>query len=77
MQPRFENKTVLVTGGSRGIGYATAARLLAEGATVFITGRRSAELADATAKLGERAIGVPGDVTSHADLAHLFATWRG
>lgn len=72
MQPRFENKTVLVTGGSSGIGYATAARLLAEGATVFITGRRPAELDAAVAKLGGRAIGVQGDVASHADLARLF-----
>ncbi len=75
MQPRFEHKTVLMTGGSSGIGFATAARLLDEGAaTVFITGRREAELTEAVAKLGERAIGVPGDITNHADLARLFAT---
>ena len=74
MQPRFANKTVLVTGGSTGIGLATAERLLAEGAAVFITGRRQAELDQAVAQLGERAIGVQGDVTSHADLARLFAT---
>lgn len=74
MTPRFENKTVLVTGGSTGIGLATAERLLAEGATVYITGRRQAELDKAVAQLGERAIGVQGDITSHADLAHLFAT---
>lgn len=74
MRSRFENKTVLVTGGSTGIGLATAERLLAEGATVFITGRRQAELDKAVAELGERAIGVQGDITSHTDLARLFAT---
>ena len=76
MRPRFENKTVLVTGGSSGIGLATAARLLDEGAAaVFITGRQT-ELDEAVAKLGARAIGVPGDVTNHADLTRLFATIR-
>ncbi|WP_375419524.1 SDR family NAD(P)-dependent oxidoreductase [uncultured Hymenobacter sp.] len=74
MTPRFQNKTVLVTGGSTGIGLATAARLLAEGATVFITGRRRAELDEALAQLGDRAIAVQGDITSHADLTRLFAT---
>ena len=65
----FENKTVLVTGGSTVTGYATAVRLLAEGATVFITGRRQAELDQVVAQLGAGAIGVQGDITSHADLA--------
>lgn len=77
MRPRFDQKIVLVTGGSSGIGFATAARLLDEGAaTVFITGRRQVELDEAVAKLGRGAVGVPGDVTSHADLARLFATIR-
>lgn len=76
MRPRFENKTVLITGGSSGIGFATAGRLLAEGATVFITGRRPTELNEAVAKLGAGVTGVQGDVTNHADLARLFAIIR-
>lgn len=65
------DKTAVVTGGSSGIGLATAQRFVDEGATVIITGRRRAELDGAAAKLGSRAHAVPGDVTVAADLARL------
>jgi len=70
----LEGKTALVTGGGSGIGMAVAQRLAAEGARVFITGRRQATLDDAVAAIGTRAVAVQGDVTVDADLARLFAT---
>ena len=71
---KLEGKTALVTGGGSGIGLAVARRLAAEGARVFITGRRQAMLDDAVAAIGARAVAVQGDVTVDADLARLFAT---
>ncbi|MCO8269485.1 SDR family oxidoreductase [Actinoplanes sp. TRM 88003] len=72
---RLEGKTAVVTGGgTRGIGRATAARLVAEGAHVFITGRREAELNEAVAAIGDGVTAVPGDVTSPGDLERLYAT---
>lgn len=65
------DKTAVVTGGSSGIGLATAQRFIDEGATVIITGRRRAELDAAAAKLGSNAHAVPGDVTVPADLERL------
>ncbi len=64
----------MITGGSTGIGLATAQRFVDEGATVFITGRREAELAAAIEQLGSAAIGVRGDVSDAADLDRLYAT---
>jgi NAD(P)-dependent dehydrogenase (short-subunit alcohol dehydrogenase family) len=70
----LDHKTAVVTGGNSGIGLATAERFLAEGAErVFITGRREAELADAAAQLGPRAVPVPGDVGVAADVDRLYA----
>jgi NAD(P)-dependent dehydrogenase (short-subunit alcohol dehydrogenase family) len=66
------DKTAVVTGGSSGIGLATAQRFIDEGATVIITGRRRAELDAAAAKLGSHAHAVPGDVTAPADLERLY-----
>ena len=71
---KLEGKTALVTGGGSGIGLAVAQRLAAEGARVFITGRRQAALDEAVASIGARAVAVQGDVTMDADLARLFAT---
>ncbi|GAA3608091.1 SDR family oxidoreductase [Nonomuraea rosea] len=74
---RLEGKTAVVTGGgTRGIGRATAARLVAEGAHVFITGRRKTELDEAVEILGPAVTAVPGDVTDPADLDRLYATVR-
>ncbi|WP_433673135.1 SDR family NAD(P)-dependent oxidoreductase [Nocardia sp. CA-136227] len=71
---RFENKIALITGGSSGMGLATAQRLIAEGAEVIVTGRDKSRLDAAVAELGERAIAVPGDVTDSEDLAALART---
>jgi NAD(P)-dependent dehydrogenase (short-subunit alcohol dehydrogenase family) len=67
---QFDGKTAVVTGGSTGIGLATAERLAAEGAHVFITGRREAELEKAVAAIGN-ATAVPGDVSVAADVDRL------
>ncbi|MER0246158.1 SDR family oxidoreductase [Streptomyces sp. HSW2009] len=69
-------KTALVTGGSTGIGLASAVRLAAEGAHVFITGRRRAELDAALATIGPAATAVVGDVADLADLDRLYAAVR-
>lgn len=66
-------KTAVITGGNSGIGLATARRFVDEGATVFINGRRQAELDAAVEQLGSAAIGVQGDVTNPADLERLYA----
>jgi NAD(P)-dependent dehydrogenase (short-subunit alcohol dehydrogenase family) len=62
-----------VTGGNSGIGLATAKRFVHEGAYVFITGRRQAELAAALKEIGRNVTGVQGDVASLGDLDRLFA----
>lgn len=64
----------VVTGGSTGIGFATAKRFLDEGARVVVTGRTRETLDAAVAELGDRALGVQGDVSSLADLDRLYAT---
>ena len=71
---RLEGKTAVVTGGTSGIGLATAQRLIDEGAFVFITGRRQETLDEAIDKLGENAYGVRGDVAKLEDLDHLYET---
>lgn len=72
----LEDKTALVTGGGTGIGLASAVRLAAEGAHVFITGRRKAELDAAVETIGPAATGVVGDVRDPADLDRLYETIR-
>ena len=71
---RLQNKVAVVTGGSSGIGLATAKRFVEEGAYVFITGRRQEELNKAVAAIGRDVTAVRGDVTNDADLDALFAT---
>jgi NAD(P)-dependent dehydrogenase (short-subunit alcohol dehydrogenase family) len=71
---RLEGKVALVTGGNSGIGLATAKQFVAEGAHVFITGRRQAELDAAVNAIGENIRGVQSDVSNLADLDRLFAT---
>lgn len=78
---RFTNRTALITGGTSGIGFATARRLLDEGAYVVITGRDQARLDTAAESLGsERVLPVRADVSVDADLDLLVRrveTWRG
>lgn len=70
----MDEKIVLVTGGTSGIGLATAKRFVAEGAYVFVTGRRQTELDAAVQEIGEDVRGVQGDVSNLEDLDRLFAT---
>jgi NAD(P)-dependent dehydrogenase (short-subunit alcohol dehydrogenase family) len=70
---KLDGKIALVTGGNSGIGLATAKQFVREGAYVFITGRRDAELAAAVKQIGENVTGVQGDVSNVADLDRLFA----
>src|SRR6516165_5818887 len=70
---KLEGKTALVTGGSSGIGLATAKQFANEGAYVFITGRREPELVAAVKEIRRNVTGVQGDVASLGDLDRLFA----
>jgi len=70
---KLEGKIAVVTGGSSGIGLATAKQFVSEGAYVFITGRRHPELAAAVKEIGRNVTGVQGDVSNLGDLDRLFA----
>jgi len=72
MSNRLEGKIALITGGTTGIGLASAQEFVAQGATVFITGRRQAELDKAVAAIGPRAIGIQGDVAKLEDLDRIY-----
>ncbi|WP_248739684.1 SDR family NAD(P)-dependent oxidoreductase [Pseudomonas sp. MWU12-2029] len=72
MSNRLEGKIALITGGTTGIGLASAQEFVAQGATVFITGRRQAELDKAVAAIGPRAIGIQGDVAKLDDLDRVY-----
>ena len=70
---KLEGKIALITGGNSGIGLATATEFVNEGAYVFITGRRDAELAAAAKQIGRNLTGIQGDVSNLGDLDRLFA----
>ncbi|NMO15705.1 SDR family oxidoreductase [Pyxidicoccus fallax] len=76
MSRKLEGKVAVITGATSGIGLASARRFVAEGAHVYITGRRQAELDAAVAALGRSATGVRADASSLADLDRLFARVR-
>ncbi|PPZ80284.1 SDR family oxidoreductase, partial [Neisseria gonorrhoeae] len=71
---KLEGKTVLVTGGNSGIGLAIARRFVQEGAHVFITARREAQLADAVADIGGQIDAISCYLTKTDDLTRLFDT---
>lgn len=73
---RLEGKVAVVTGANSGIGLAISKRFAREGARVFMTGRRQAELDDAVSQVGGTAIGVSGDVSIPADLDRLYDVVR-
>ncbi|MFE1599502.1 SDR family NAD(P)-dependent oxidoreductase [Methylobacterium sp. ID0610] len=72
MTQKLTDKIAVVTGGTSGIGLATAKRFAREGARVFITGRRQAALDKAVVEIGPAATGVRADASKLADLDHLY-----
>jgi NAD(P)-dependent dehydrogenase (short-subunit alcohol dehydrogenase family) len=72
MSGKLTGKVAVITGGNSGIGLATARLFIAEGAHVFVTGRRQKELDAAVESLGPQATGVQGDVANPADLDRLY-----
>jgi NAD(P)-dependent dehydrogenase (short-subunit alcohol dehydrogenase family) len=70
---RLDGKIAVITGGNSGIGLATAQRFVAEGAYVFITGRRQRELDAAVRQIGKNITGVQSDVLNLEDLDRLYA----
>jgi NAD(P)-dependent dehydrogenase (short-subunit alcohol dehydrogenase family) len=73
---RLANKIALITGGSSGIGLATAKRFIAEGAQVVIAARRQEQLNDALAELGAEVLAVQADVSKLGDLDRLMSAIR-
>jgi len=73
MAKRLEGKTAVITGGTEGIGLATARLFVEEGAFVFITGRQK-ELDEAVKAMGTNVSGVQGDVAQLANLDRLYQT---
>jgi NAD(P)-dependent dehydrogenase (short-subunit alcohol dehydrogenase family) len=71
---KLQGKVAVITGGTEGIGLATAQLFVNEGAYVFITGRRQKELDEAVTAIGSNATGVQGDVAKLADLDRLYQT---
>jgi NAD(P)-dependent dehydrogenase (short-subunit alcohol dehydrogenase family) len=71
---KLQGKVAVITGGTTGIGFATAKLFVKEGAYVFITGRRQKELDDAVKKLGSNVAGVQGDISKLTDLDRLYET---
>ena len=63
---KLEGKVAVITGGSSGIGLATARRFVAEGAYVYLTGRRQRELDAAVRQIGKHVTAVQGDVSQNA-----------
>jgi NAD(P)-dependent dehydrogenase (short-subunit alcohol dehydrogenase family) len=72
MTKKLEGKTAVITGGTEGIGLATAKLFVKEGAYVFITGRRQKELDEAVKAIGANVYGVQGDVANLDDLDRLY-----
>jgi len=73
---RLNGKVAVITGGSSGMGLATAKRFVQEGAHVVITGRRRTELDAAVTEIGSHVTGVQGDIANLDDLDRLYAAVR-
>jgi NAD(P)-dependent dehydrogenase (short-subunit alcohol dehydrogenase family) len=73
MTRKLEGKTALITGGSAGIGLATAKQFVEEGAFVYITGRRPRELDAAVTSIGSNVTAIQGDVSNLVDLDRIYA----
>ncbi|MEB5920674.1 MULTISPECIES: SDR family NAD(P)-dependent oxidoreductase [Franconibacter] len=72
MNQQFNNKVVIVTGGTSGIGFATAKAFAAQGASVFITGRRQSTLDEAVSRIEGKVTGVRGDMSQLGDIDRLY-----
>ena len=70
---KLDGKVAVITGGSSGIGLATAKRFVEEGAHAVITGRREKDLKEAAAFIGKNVMTVAGDVSNLQDLDRLYA----
>jgi NAD(P)-dependent dehydrogenase (short-subunit alcohol dehydrogenase family) len=77
MSQGLAGKVAVVTGGSSGIGLATAKRFVDEGAYVFITGRRKSELDAAVKEIGRNVTGVQGDASKLAEHRHAVCGGQG
>lgn len=73
MSSKLEGKIAIVTGGSAGIGLGTAKRFVEEGAHVFITGRRQAELDKAVAEIGRNVTAIQADASKLADIDRIYS----
>src|SRR5208282_1716524 len=73
---KLAGKVAVITGGTTGIGLATAKLFVSEGAYVFITGRRQKELDEAVKAIGSNVTGVQGDISKMADLDRLYEAVR-
>ncbi len=71
---KLQGKVAVITGGTQGVGLATARLFASEGAYVFIAGRRQKELEEAVALIGSNVTGVQADVANLADLDRLYAS---
>ncbi len=71
---KLQDKVAVITGGTTGIGLATAKLFVKEGAYVFITGRRQRELDEAVRAIGSNVTGVQGDIAKLTDLDRLYET---
>ncbi|MFI5425136.1 MAG: SDR family NAD(P)-dependent oxidoreductase, partial [Nitrososphaerales archaeon] len=72
IKKKLEGKIAVITGGSSGIGLATAQLFVQEGAYVFITGRHQKELDQAVTQIGKSVTGVQGDVSKLDDIDRLY-----